>query len=310
MPNASRRLIAYVDESSRNTDQQGHFYLMSAAVIDRMSPDFQTLMRKLHRIALHQPQKNLHAFQMERSTPHVLQYAEQVIASCSAVQIILSVRAPILDSWEAARQRCLAELVTRGSQGLGVKEFVLDTRDGSFQRSPGHNQEKLNDYHDIHTIQGLIAAGDISEANLMHADDRRTHELWVADIAAFATSRALALGNPGRLRWLAHRLELREARVIPVDQRHPSSRRILSPSVFQLRLDEVKIQAREALFDTRGNLAATGVDWASFVADTVKMRDELEAKLREFAKSNNCDIPSLDDYLHRGSQAPTGDEQN
>jgi len=218
------RLLALIDETIRNDPQHGQFYVLTAAIVDKAHPRYSGLWKDFRQVANRQPTKLVHASEIARAPNghQDLSLLERTIGDNPAVTAIAVVRTPFGPGGEeGARQMCLSDLLAALTSSFGIRHIVMDTRDHlgvatkSMSAKPG-----TRNYEDIRTIHDLQRVGELPEdLRVVHADDQRMHELWIADVVAYAVGRSLADRDPFRLQWLAPHLQMREARMLPVSQR-------------------------------------------------------------------------------------------
>ncbi|MDR1213745.1 MAG: hypothetical protein LBK54_06670 [Propionibacteriaceae bacterium] len=290
-----RRPAAFIDESYRVGEGQG-FYIMAAAVIDIQGRAFERLRAELSVIAARSANGEIHAQDMARRSEHErLNQVERLISASPAVALIATVKAPVRTGAEPARQHCLADLAIELTR-IGVTDFRLDTR-----RNPTRRATLLSDPKDRATIEALTRAGDIPPVRIAHVSSAASPGMWVADTAAYATHRTLARRDPSRLATLAWKLELREARHLPIDQRQPGHRPISPSTGLQQRLDDVRLVASKLT-------AAADKDRAYATADQTRLDQALE-RLRAVTE-READLALRDrhweDLHHR--PAPTLDD--
>ncbi|MDR0417515.1 MAG: hypothetical protein LBH76_09460 [Propionibacteriaceae bacterium] len=240
-PEPRSKPICYADESWRDDDRQGHFYLVAGVVTDRADPDYKRLISRLRHIACRQPSRTIHASRMA-ATPDgraALAEAETLIGASPSVRALIVVRAPLGPSAEHARQRCLAHLAAALDR-QNVTELWTDTRTGSRANEYGDP-----DSRDRRTVNELQAAGEITRRLVLRpVDDAHAHGIWLPDIVAYAASRSLAHNSPQRLSRLAARLRFLEATTTPVAQRTDPQRTDAPATALTPRLDEHLARAR------------------------------------------------------------------
>ena len=257
MPYVPRR-VAFVDETIRDDRQLGHFYIMTATILDKAHPDYGAFWRELRRVAWLQPSHDLHASKVALSPngQQDLNAVERAIGESNAVRAIAVVRARIAHKGdEIARQRCIASLLTALSS-FDIRNITLDTRDHLGQASKSITSPRLGPRNalDAATIQDLQLSGELPpDLYVCHGDDQMVHELWVPDVTAYAVGRALADHNPARLQWLAPHLNIREARILPVSERTVLDQKSTPITSLTFYLDTFTSQAK-AIHDRKSGL--------------------------------------------------------
>jgi len=228
----SPSLVAFVDETARNDPQHGQFYALAAVVMDKANPGYGLLWRDIHWVAHAQPSGMIHASDMARSHDGAMNLVsvERSIGDNSAVLAIAVVHSPFGSGGEEeARQHCLADLMVALFSGFEVRHVTIDSRDplGVATKSMTAKRGTRN-YEDLVTIRDLQTTGELpKDLKVFHANDRFVHQLWVADVAAYAIGRSLTDRDPGRLQWLAPHLQMKEAHLLPVSRR--SDGHLLTP---------------------------------------------------------------------------------
>jgi len=104
---------------------------------------------------------------------------------------------------------------------LNMGSVTLDSRDplGNASKSMAAKKGSRN-HKDLVTIEGLKSVGELPcDLDVFHGNDHSVHGLWIADVIAYAIGRCIADHDPHRLTRLAPRLEMEEARVLPVTER-------------------------------------------------------------------------------------------
>jgi len=130
---------------------------------------------------------------------------------------------------------------------FGVDTVTLDSRDPLGQAHKSITSPRLGPRNalDASTVLDLQASGELpTDFDVRHGNDKKIHELWVADVAAYAVGRALADHDPARLRLLAPHIQVREARVLPVAERGPDGVSHLPASNLNTFLDDFLAKAR------------------------------------------------------------------
>ncbi|MDR1079207.1 MAG: hypothetical protein LBL55_11260 [Propionibacteriaceae bacterium] len=235
---------AFVDETWRR-DDRGRYYILLGVVVDD-SVGARPLMAEFHAVAARWG-GSVHATEMCRTQEgrDDLAGLERSIEAAPAIRLVCAVRAPI--PWgarriEAARQRCVAELSFRAAR-LGVRELVFDSRNSKDPHAAP--QERRADKNDQATILDLRRAGELpDDVRAWHRDDRHTNELWLADVACRTVRDALLTDDPIRLSPLAHLLEIREARLLPVSERSGLEVRAAPESGLSFHLADLVMRAR------------------------------------------------------------------
>ena len=247
MPNTTS-LIAYVDETSRNDAQHGQFYALVATVINVADPDYSALMRHMYTVAHRQRTGTIHASQM-RSPEGLkdLTSLENDMGTNPAVMSIAVVRASYGPGGEEeARQRCVAHLLVSLASTYGVVSVTLDSRDalGNATKSMTARKGGRN-IIDLRTVEDLKAVGELPETlKVYHANDKNVHQLWLPDIAAYAIGRCLADKDPARIRWVAPRLDMKEALLLPVGERTKVGQKFTSPTELTSDLQSYLYRAK------------------------------------------------------------------
>ncbi len=233
---------AFIDESHYERSDTGHFYTMTAAVIDFARQDsYRSMMLRLSRLAHRQSSRTLHARDMAAPGGHTddLMAAQQAITSCDAVRLIITVRTPMkrVSTVEQTRQVCLADLATRIQEHGTLDRIILDTRD---PLGHAHQSSKAvpggANHHDLTTLNDLKKAGELDPSTLViHANDDWATQLWIPDVAGYVVSRSIARGDPGYMSLLAPKVELYEALTLPVAMR-TTTRESLTPTAVGIAL--------------------------------------------------------------------------
>ncbi|MDR0284247.1 MAG: hypothetical protein LBI33_05065 [Propionibacteriaceae bacterium] len=221
-------LVAFIDESHYEDPRYGYFYTMTGAIVDfTRTGAHREMMRQLDQLARSFPSHTLHAHRMAARNPSSLEAAQQAIIECDAVRLLVTVR-----TWrsqksgaEDARQICLAELATQLQKTGGVERMTLDTRDQLGASSTSSKPQPGGDNaNDMATLAAMRKAKELDPSTAVdHADDQRVHQLWIPDIVGYVVARSIAREEPGYMRILAPKVELREALVLPVAQRRPGA---------------------------------------------------------------------------------------
>jgi len=223
---------------------------MTAAILDKAHPGYGAFWRELRNVAWSQPDRSIHASTLIRRPggQQCLEAVEHAIGESPAVWSIAAVRAQILPKGEErARQRCIASLVT-ALASFGVRTVTLDTRDPLGQAHKSITSPRLGPQNtlDARTVLDLQAAGELpDDLDVRHGDDKKIHELWIADTVVYAVSRALADHEPARLRSLASHIQIREARLLPIAERGPDGVKRAPASSLDVFLNEFLAAAKE-----------------------------------------------------------------
>jgi len=250
--------VAFVDETIRNDIQLGRFYIMTAAILDKAHPEYGAFWRELRNVAWSQPNHTIHASTLIRS-PNGQKYldaAERAIGESPAVRSITVLRAKIPSKGEEiARQRCIASLAT-SLASFDVQSVTLDTRDPLGQAHKSITSPRLGPRNalDASTILDLQASGELPTGfDVRHGNDEKIHELWVADVVAYAIGRALADHNPTRLHLLAPHIQVREAQVLPVAERGPEGAKHIPASSLNAFLGIFLAEAKQIWEEEQAN---------------------------------------------------------
>jgi hypothetical protein len=287
-----RRLTAFVDESYR-----AGFYLLSAAIVDTRSISWERLQTTLKTISHELPGHEIHASKMRSADDRrVLDQVERLVSASPAAALLVSVKAPIDRGQEQARQHCLADLAVELSR-VDVQDLRLDTR-----RNPSRPGSAILDRLDLDTVRGLAAADRIHpDLRIRHTASTASPGIWIADVTGYAVNQTLAKDDPDRLKLLAWKLEIREARHLPSADR-PGNPAVSRPSGLRLRLEEVRLVSE--------GMAATEDLHQAYAANDPELRQRAIERLDQVQAAHHTldeeekrwedargPLPPLADYL-------------
>jgi len=267
---------------------------MTGVVIDHARlASYDSMMSQLRRIAQRQADHEIHAKVMAK-TPEGqadLNQAARIITDCDAVRAVVTVRTTLDRTYTQtdARQVCLTDLVCRLQRSGSMDIIKLDSLDNlgiSFQSTRPRPDSK--NIVDMTTLRALQKAGELDSATrLFHANSRTTSQLWIPDVAGYMMARSLARSDPSYMSLLASKVELYEARTLPVAMREPG-RDSLAPSGLDVALADHVVQAYSCLVD-----ANDPVSMLIYQA----LRDHADQELRNYMKANRQRQPPSGNQL-------------
>ncbi|OYN88533.1 hypothetical protein CGZ91_13030 [Parenemella sanctibonifatiensis] len=145
---------------------------------------------------------------------------------------------------------------------------------------------------------------------MTHRHDQDYHPLWIADVAAYAGQQAINRNDPGRLVRLAEKMAIREATILPVDQRPDPAQPVARSNGLDGRLAELHtrsltLAARQRVNDLYDSPTRDPQQLDAALTRLEQMAERLgqvRGGHETWEQLNGRELPPMEDYTRPGRE--------